>query len=106
MKMSGTQQFESLKDEARSNVGGSTYSFPKLSVVDNTQKHHCHHHDSHYYTWFVWYMKQNSRLCLENFFMPSSASEITSFKYFWGPVTAHSFNVWFLLYYFFLSTDH
>jgi hypothetical protein len=36
MKMSGTQQFESLKDEARSNVGGSTNSLPRLSVVDDT----------------------------------------------------------------------
>jgi hypothetical protein len=44
MKMSGTQQFESLKDEARSNVGGSTYSFPRLSVIGDTQKYHHHHH--------------------------------------------------------------
>jgi hypothetical protein len=38
MKISGTQQFELLKEELRSNGGGSIYSFPKLSVIGhNTQ---------------------------------------------------------------------
>lgn len=38
MKISGTQQFESLKEEVRSNGSGSTYSLPMLSVIGhNTQ---------------------------------------------------------------------